>query len=192
MRNVLRSQTFEEEAQESSPWAHLHIPVVAPTGWTPQQVDAGIRSLDRLRRELDAATSLLVAARPDDRDATAALSRLSKITNKESRKRRAAATVITALPRALDLLRAGELTVDHVAAMRAVADKPGAADLLESGVRMSPEELPSCRAAVPPRPRTRRRHRRSPTRVAVASFLERSRRHDPPDRSAALLAGRDP
>ena len=141
MRNGLRSQTFEEEAQESSPWAHLHIPVVAPTGWTPQQVDAGIRSLDRLRGELDAATSLLVAARPDDRDATAALSRLSKITNKESRKRRAVATVITALPRALDLLRAGELTVDHVAAMRAVADKPGAADLLESGVRMSPEDF---------------------------------------------------
>ena len=192
MINDTRFQAIEEEAPESSPWAHLHIAVIAPTGWTPHHVDAGIRSLDRLRAELDAATALLIAARPDDRDATAALSRLSNITNKEARKRRAVASVVTTLPGALDLLRTGALTIDHVAALRAVADKPGAAHLLESGVRMSPEELPSCRAAVPPRPRTRRRHRRSPTRVAVASFLERSRRHDPPDRSAALLAGRDP
>ena len=98
MTNDTRFQAIEEEAPESSPWAHLHIAVIAPTGWTPHHVDAGIRSLDRLRAELDAATALLIATRPDDRDATAALSRLSNITNKEARKRRAVASVVTALP----------------------------------------------------------------------------------------------
>ena len=141
MTNDTRFQAIEEEAPESSPWAHLHIAVIAPTGWTPHHVDAGIRSLDRLRAELDAATALLIATRPDDRDATAALSRLSNITNKEARKRRAVASVVTALPSALDLLRTGALTIDHVAALRAVADKPGAAHLLESGVGMSPEDF---------------------------------------------------
>lgn len=134
MRDNLRVLTTEEEALKSSPWEHLRIPVIEPTGWTPHQVGAGIRSLDRLRAELDAATALLVGARPDDRDATAALSRLSNITNKESRKRRGVAAVVTAFPRALDLLRTGALTIDHVAALRAVVDKTGAAQLLESGV----------------------------------------------------------
>ena len=129
------------EKTQSSPWAHLCIPVIEPTGWSVAQVDAGIRSLDRLRFELEAAMALLVANRPADRDATASLSRLSNITNREARKRRTVASVVAALPGALDLLRTGALTVDHIAALRPVVEEPGAQELLESGVEMSPEDF---------------------------------------------------
>ena len=110
-------------------------------GWSISTVDAGLRSLDRLRGELEAATALLVAARPDDRDATAALSRLSRISNREARKRRAVAAVVAGLPGALDLLRRGELTVEHLAVLRPVVDMPGAARLLDAAVGMSPEDF---------------------------------------------------
>ena len=97
--------------------------------------------MDRLRAEMDAATALLVAARPDDRDATAALSRLSNITNREARKRRAVAAVIARLPDALDLLRRGALTTDHLVALRTVVDEAGVERLLHSAVGMSPEDF---------------------------------------------------
>ena len=132
---------MDPQTNQSSPWAHLCIPVIEPTGWSVAQVDAGIRSLDRLRSELDAATALLVADRPADRDATASLSRLSNITNREARKRRAVASVVAALPGALNLLRTGAITVDHIAAVRPVVEEPGAQELLESGVAMSPEDF---------------------------------------------------
>ena len=132
---------MDPQMTQSSPWAHLCVPAIEPTGWSVGQVDAGIRSLDRLRSELEAATALLVASRPADRDATASLSRLSNITNREARKRRAVASVVTALPGALNLLRTGALTVDHIAALRPVVDQPGAQELLESGVEMSPEDF---------------------------------------------------
>ena len=132
---------MDPQITQSSPWAHLCVPVIEPTGWSVAQVDAGIRSLDRLRSELEAAMALLVANRPADRDATASLSRLSNITNREARKRRAVASVVTALPGALNLLRTGALTVDHIAALRPVVEEPGAQELLESGVEMSPEDF---------------------------------------------------
>ena len=132
---------MEPKTAQSSPWAHLCIPLIEPTGWTVAQVDAGLRSLDRLRCELEAATALLVADRPADRDATASLSRLSNISNREARKRRAVAAVVSVLPGALDLLRMGALTVEHIAALRPVVDQRGAQELLESGVEMSPEDF---------------------------------------------------
>ena len=133
--------TSEGEAAESDPWALLRIPVVDPAGWSISTVDAGLRLLDRLRSELEGATALLVAARSDDRDSTAALSRLSRISNREARKRRAVAAVVAGLPGALDLLRRAELTVEHLAVLRPVVDTPGAARLLDAGVGMSPEEF---------------------------------------------------
>lgn len=44
-------------------------------------------------------------------------------------------------PDALELLRSGALTTEHLAALRPVADKPGADRLLASGVGMSPEDF---------------------------------------------------
>ncbi len=141
MSNARNSQQTEAEITEVGPWSHVHILVIEPVGWSRSTVDAGLRSLDRLRAELEAATALLVVARPDDRDATASLSRLSNISNREARKRRAVAAVVSALPGALALLRRGALTTDHVAAVRPIIEKPGVERLLDSGVGMSPEDF---------------------------------------------------
>lgn len=141
MSNARNSQQTEAETIEVGPWRHVHIPVIEPAGWSSSTVDAGLRSLDRLRAELEAATALLVGARPDGRDATASLSRLSNISNREARKRRAVAAVVSALPGALALLRRGALTTDHVVAVRPIIDKLGAERLLDSGVGMSPEDF---------------------------------------------------
>ena len=135
------SHPTEEETTEVGPWMHIHIPIIETVGWTSSAVDAGLRSLDRLRAELEAATALLVGTRPGDRDATAALSRLSNISNREARKRRAVAAVVTALPGALELLRRGVLTTDHLAAVRPIIDQPGVAALFDRGVGMSPEDF---------------------------------------------------
>ena len=104
-------------------------------------VDAGLRSLDRLRGELEAATALLVGARPDDRDATAALSRLSGISNREARRRRAVAAVVAGVAGAADRLREGDVTVEHLASLRPVIDKPGVDALLAAAAGMSPEDF---------------------------------------------------
>ena len=133
--------TIEEETAGCDPWSLLAIPVVEPAGWTGSMVDAGLRSLDRLRGELEAASALLVGARPDDRDATAALSRLSGISNREARRRRAVAAVVAGVAGAADRLREGDVTVEHLASLRPVIDKPGVDALLAAAAGMSPEDF---------------------------------------------------
>ena len=55
-------------------WGDLTIPVVTPTGWTRPEISVGLRQLERLRRNLDAAfAALIVGSGANERDTTAAI-----------------------------------------------------------------------------------------------------------------------
>lgn len=51
VNNCWDRTTAEGKTVESGPWALVHIAAFDPVGWADVDVDAGIRSLDRLRAE---------------------------------------------------------------------------------------------------------------------------------------------
>ena len=124
-----------------APWASVHVALVAPEGWTRGEVEAGLRELERVRRETDAASALLCGALPDDRDTVAAIARISGLSTREARKRRDIAAVARVMPSALAMLSLGAVSGEHVAALGPVAGKPGAETLLAGAGAIAPEEL---------------------------------------------------
>ena len=126
---------------QRSPWAHLHVPVVDPTGWGVDRIHIGLRDLERIRRQVEAATALLVAALPENRDSVASLAREIGVATREARRRRDVAAVVAAIPNAGKLLAGGALSAEHVAALVPVIGDPAAASLAETAVDQTPEEV---------------------------------------------------
>ncbi len=85
--------------------------------------------------------ALLVAAMPQNRDTTAAITRATGVSNRESRAKQNVAKVVTQVPGALDALKDGKVSAEHLAALVPVADTPSAAVLLAEVGSKSPEEL---------------------------------------------------
>ncbi len=112
-----------------------------PTDWNLLDLQAGIRDLERIRRQTDAASAVLVAAMPDDRDAAARLARAARISNREARRRRDVAKVVDKVPGALELLSKGTISPEHVGSLAPVVDKPGVVALLAKAKGTSPEEF---------------------------------------------------
>ena len=110
-------------------------------GWFLGEVATGLKELERIRRSLDAATALLIAAMPQTRDTTAAIIRATGVSRKESHSRQAVAKVVSKVPGALDALKTGKVSAEHLAALSVVADRPGAAALLAEAGSKSPEVL---------------------------------------------------
>ena len=115
--------------------------MVHPDGWFLREVEAGVREVERIRRATDAAMALLVAAMPQNRDTAAAITRNTGASNLESRTRQIIAKVVTQVPGALELLQAGKVSAEHLAALAPIADKPGVQQLLAGATNKSPEVL---------------------------------------------------
>ena len=124
---------------DACPWADVRVPVLDPRGWSNAQVERALRSLERIRRETDAATALLVAALPEDRDSVTSLARTVGVSAREARRRRDIASVVSAIPEAHALLASGAVSVEHIAALRSVVSLPGVRDLAQSAPGVSPE-----------------------------------------------------
>ena len=122
-------------------WAEIHIPVVRPEGWPVYHLQMGLRELERLRRETEAAMTLLTGAMPQSRDTVADIARNSGVSNREARRRKAVADVCGKVKGALEKLQSGAISNEHVSALAPVADMPGAASLLDDAASKSPEEL---------------------------------------------------
>ena len=122
-------------------WADICIPVVQPHGWPVYQLRMGLGQLERLRRETEAAMALLVGAMPESRDTVADIARNSGVSNREARRRKAVADVCGKIKGALEKLKSGAISNEHVSALAPVADIPGAASLLDDAESKSPEEL---------------------------------------------------
>jgi hypothetical protein len=129
------------DEQGAAIWAGIQIPVVQPDGWPVYQLQMGLRELERLRRENEAAMALLVGAMPESRDTVADIARNSGVSNREARRRKSVADVCGKVKGALDKLKSGAISNEHVSALAPIADMPGAASLLEDAESKSPEEL---------------------------------------------------
>jgi hypothetical protein len=129
------------DEQGAAIWADIQIPVVQPDGWPVYQLQIGLRQLERLRRETEAAMALLVGAMPESRDTVADIARNSRVSNREARRRKSVADVCGKVKGALDKLKSGAISNEHVSALAPVADMPGAASLLDDAESKSPEEL---------------------------------------------------
>ncbi len=125
----------------AAPWVGVVVALVEPTGWSHWHIRKGLAELERVRREVEAATAVLIAGLPVTRDSTADLARTNGISNREARRRREVADVAKKLPEALTKLRDGEISAEHVAAMAPVKDLEGAEKLLEGAGSKSPEAL---------------------------------------------------
>jgi hypothetical protein len=125
----------------AQPWVEVSVAMVRPCGWLIGDLHAGMRELERIRRETEAAMALLVAAAPETRDSVASLARTCGIGSREARRRRDVARVTEKVSGALGLLSSGAVSADHVAAMAPVAEMEGAADLLAAARLKSPEDL---------------------------------------------------
>ena len=122
-------------------WADIYIPVVQPDGWPVYHLQMGLRQLERLRRENEAAMALLVGAMPESRDTVADIARNTGVSNREARRRKSVADVCGKVKGALEKLKSGAISNEHVSALAPVADIPGAASLLDDAESKSPEEL---------------------------------------------------
>jgi Domain of unknown function (DUF222) len=131
----------EIEMRGAAPWARLHIQIIEPSGWSADELREGVREVERILRQGEAAMCLLVGALPETRDSVADLARTAKISNREARKRRHVASVTKKIPGALAALSSGVISGEHLAALAPVADIPGAEQLLVGAGSMSPEDL---------------------------------------------------
>jgi hypothetical protein len=133
--------TKNDEGRGAAPWADVHIGAIRPEGWSVYDLRLGIRELERLRRENEAAMALLVGAVPEGRDAVADLARSTGISNREARRRKRVAHVVAKVDGALEKLANGSVSEEHIAALAPVADMPGASELLDGAESASPEEF---------------------------------------------------
>ena len=124
---------------DTDPWSHLHVPTVAPTGWSEERVMVGLRALERIRREADAATAVLIGGLPDDRDVATRIARLTGISAQKVRAQRAVAAVVAALPAAQALLASGAVSSEHIEALRPVIGLDGADALALTSIGTTPE-----------------------------------------------------
>ena len=134
-------ETKNVESRGASPWARVRVRVIRPEGWSVHELRLGIRELERIRRENEAAMALLVGAVPEGRDAAADLARSTGISNREARRRKRVADVVGKVDGALEKLANGSVSEEHIASLSPVADMPGASDLLDGAESSSPEEF---------------------------------------------------
>jgi hypothetical protein len=134
-------ETKNHNARGAAPWVEVHIRIIEPNGWSVHELRLGIRELERVRRENEAAMALLVGAIPEGRDAAADIARSAGISNREARRRRRVADVVAKVSGALEKLASGSVSEEHIAALAPVADMPGASSLLEDAESSSPEEF---------------------------------------------------
>lgn len=133
--------SFGGEPATRHPWPAIHVPIADPTGWTASEIHAGLRALERIRRETEAATAVLIAALPETRDSVTSLARETGISTREARRRRDIAAVAGAVPGALALLGSGIVSGEHVAALMPAIGKAGVGELAVSAVGTSPEDF---------------------------------------------------
>jgi hypothetical protein len=140
---ILTSQppNSTESPTEELVWSHVHVPIASPDGWLSHKLNANIRDLERIHRQVEAAMAVLLAAQTESRDSIAQHSRTTGVSNRESRRRMIIAKVVRAMSEAAKLLSAGEISSEHLAALATVIDKPGAVRLLDTARSQAPEDF---------------------------------------------------
>ena len=139
--NSTATESTDRRAHQT-PWDDVRVETVAPVGWTTEAVEDGLRVLERIRREVEAATAALITAMPDSRDSVTALARITGTSTAEARRRRTVAAITNEFPVVAGLFRSGLLSSEHIAALapiRAYVDDVNVAAVWAVG--RPPEDL---------------------------------------------------
>ena len=83
--NSIATESTDRRAHQT-PWDDVRVETVAPVGWTTEAVEDGLRVLERIRREVEAATAALITTMPDSRDSVTALARITGTSTAEARR----------------------------------------------------------------------------------------------------------
>ena len=123
-------------------WVGVKVPVVSPVRWPRTSVTEGLIELERIRREVEAASSLLMAVLGlDGRDAAAEIARTTGVSTRTARDRVRVAGVVDTVAGAAQALVRGEVTADHLRVLAPVTNPNDAAELLLIAASQTPEEF---------------------------------------------------
>ena len=123
-------------------WASIRVPAVAPQRWSRPEIHDGLRELERVHREVEAALALLlIGAGTDGRDSTAELARVTGTSTRTARDRVKVAVVVEKVAGAGDALMSGEVSGEHLRALATLAATSDAAELLPLACVQTPEEF---------------------------------------------------
>jgi hypothetical protein len=121
-------------------WSGISIPRADPTITSTEQVRIGLRELERLSREVAAASALLIGRLGSDRrDEVPDAARALGVSNREAFDRLKIAAAIRALPALGDALANGYITTEHIRLLSRVASHPDALSLLALAQIQTPE-----------------------------------------------------
>ncbi len=123
-------------------WQETSIPIVSAAGWSRDEFHAGLRELERVRRETDAAFAMLLSSAGEcDRDSVASMARVAGVSSKVARDRVHLSEIVRRFAEAGALLAKGDVSAEHVLCLRPIIDDPDAGELLALAIHQSPEDF---------------------------------------------------
>ena len=123
-------------------WDGVKIPTSDPTVTTRMHAAAALRQLERLRREVDAASAkVTIVLGANSRDTAAEISRATGRSNRQARRDAQTAQAIETLPAAGEALANGEVSAEHIAMLHPLLGLPGVAELLEKAAASTVDEF---------------------------------------------------
>ena len=123
-------------------WDGVKIPTSDPSVTTRMHAAAALRQLERLRREVDAASAkVTIVLGANSRDTAAEISRATGRSNRQARRDAQTAQAIETLPAAGEALAKGEVSAEHVAMLHPLLGLPGVAALLEKAATSTVDEF---------------------------------------------------
>ncbi len=123
-------------------WDGVRIPTSDPTVTTRVHAAAALRQLERLRREVDAASAAVtIVLGANSRDTAAEISRATGRSNRQARRDAQTAQTVASLPEAGDALARGEISAEHVAMLHPMLGLPGVEDLAKQAVSSTVDQF---------------------------------------------------
>ena len=123
-------------------WDGVRIPTSDPSVTTRVHAAAALRQLERLRREVDAASAkVTIVLGANSRDTAAEISRATGRSNRQARRDAQTAQAVETLPAAGEALAKGEVSAEHVAMLHPLLGLPGVAELLEKAAASTVDEF---------------------------------------------------
>ncbi len=123
-------------------WDEVKIPTSDPSITTRVHAAVALRQLERLRREVDAASATVtIVLGANSRDTAAEISRATGKSNRQARRDARTAQAIESLPAAGAALARGEVSAEHVAMLHPLLGLPGVEGLVKKATESTVDEF---------------------------------------------------
>ncbi len=132
-------------AMSTTVWDGVKISTGDPSVTTRAHAAAALRQLERLRREVDAASAnVTIVLGTNSRDTAGEISRATGRSSRQARRDAQTAQTIESLPAAGEALAKGEVPAEHVAMLHPLLGLPGVEGLLAKAAASSVDEFREC------------------------------------------------